>query len=313
LWYNYLFPPGIVFFTVIFYICLSMYEEHTLSDLLALFFYEKGYLSIPKLGTFASESGAAFPVDSRPGNRAGSISFSYDPNQAEDAELVDFITAKTRKMRPVAQSDLLSLSGQAKETLNTGQSFTLAGVATVIPEVRGGFAVEGDPSPHHLAAKRKEPPAFNTARKPPFREGHIHSSGGRRTVAGVAMTLVCVALGALLVYFLFFHGPTSPSRTGHDARETHALGDTPPTRTDAAAHPDGLLHYEAIFERATGEFALARYRQLTAWGHPVILETTDSVHYLLAVRMSTPAADTSFVKDSLSRLYGHPVDIRLLP
>jgi hypothetical protein len=291
-----------------------MYEEHTLSDLLALFFYEKGYLSIPKLGTFASESGAASPVDGRSGDPAASISFQYDPDQAEDAELVDFITAKTRKMRPVAQSDLLSLSGQAKETLNTGQSFTLPGVATVVPDVlRGGFAVEANPSPHHLAAKRKEPPAFNTARKPPFREGRIHSSGGRRTVAGVAMTLVCVTLGALLVYFLFFHSPASPSSAGNEVTATHALGDTALTRTDAVPQPDGLLHYEAIFERATGAFALARYRQLTAWGHPVILETTDSVHYLLAIRMSTPAADTAFVKDSISRLYGHPVDIRLLP
>lgn len=289
-----------------------MYEEHTLSDLLALFFYEKGYLSIPKLGTFASQSGAASSMDGRPGD-PGSLTFSYDPNQGEDAELVDFIRGKTRKMRPVAQSDLLSLSGQAKETLNTGQSFTLAGVATVIPDARGGFTVERHPSPHHLAARKKEAPAFNTARKPPVREGRIHSSGGRRTVAGVAMTVVCVTLGALLVYFLFFHGPASPSGTGHAVPGARAPGDTVLTPAGSAPAPDGLLHYEAIFERATGEFALARYRQLTAWGHPVILETSDSVHYLLVIRLATPAADTTIVKDSISRLYGHPVDIRLLP
>lgn len=281
------------------------FREHTLTDLLAAFFYEKGYVSVPRLGTL--QGGAASAPGGGPG--AGNLSFAFNPNQPEDPELVDFITEHTRKMRPLAVSDLNSLSDQAREMLNMGQSFTLRSLATLIPDGHGGFNAAPDNSPFLVSLKEKNPPAFNTTRKPPFREGRIHSTGNRRTLAGVLMTTISICLGGLLVYFLFFHQEVRPDQSLV----------TPPVpsgvREDRAGPSpgDGLLHYEAVFEHASGERALRRYRQLTAWGHPIIMHTHDSVHYSLAIRFATPAADTANVKDSISRLYGHPVEIRILP
>lgn len=291
-----------------------MFEEHTLTDLLASFFYEKGYVSIPKLGTLRLEHGAdPAPANHREAPR-GAVSFDYRPDEPEDPDLVDFITERTRKMRALAVSDLLSLSDQAREMLNMGQSFTLRSLATLVPNGKGGFTVDPDKSPFHLSVKGKDPPAFNTARKPPVREGRIHSSGSRRTASGVLMTTICVCLGALLMYFLFFHTQPSPTTKGIEGSgPVSPTGDTPVASGHSIPASDGMLHYDAIFERAKGDRALARYRKLTAWGHPILLQTTDSIHFQLAIRFRTPARDTSAVKDSISRLYGHPVDIRLLP
>jgi len=290
-----------------------MFEEHNLTDLLASFFYEKGYVRIPHLGTLRLPEGSVHALDNRH-ELPGPVSFEYDPGQQEDPELVDFITDRTRKMRALAVSDLLSLADQAREMLNMGQSYTLRSLATLSPDGRGGFSVVRDKSPFQLTPKTKEP-AFNTTHKPPVREGRIHSTGSRRTAAGVLMTAICIGIGALLVYFLFFHRQSPGTRTPEDsgiprpAEVEEATGGG----ADASANADGLLHYEAVFEHAIGERALARYRQLTSWGHQIVLHTDDSVHYSLAIRFTTPATDTTAVKDSIALLYGHPVNIRLLP
>lgn len=286
-----------------------MFEEHTLPELLADFFQQKGYLSIPCVGRLALPETAS---PEGPGT-AGAPSFRYDPREAEDPELVAFITERTRKMSALAASDLQSFAGQAREMLGMGQSFSIGALATLIPDGHGGYRVQPGKGSFH-AASRHRPPAFRTDRKPPVQEESVHATGGRRPVAAVLMTAISVCIGAFLVYLLVFHRH-APAPAGEAEKTAPASRDVPATAAAGASRSTdtGLLHYEAVFEHAVGDRALSRYRQLTAWGHQIVLHTADSVHYSLAIRFDTPAGDTTAIKDSIAVLYGHPVDIRLLP
>lgn len=288
---------------------------NSLHALLAFFFYENGYLEIPALGRFelseqvargsGQAEGRAFPE--------GSIRFTYNSRQAHDDKLIDYIMKRTRKMRALAISDLDSMADLVKEMLNLSQSYTFPGIGTLVPVFSGTYEVIPVPliSGPALVNPTAPPAVHQGELNPVIREGKVHSAGNHRTWGGVIIILVCLIIIGLLLYFYFSHGGKAPEMEV----EVHKEMQVPAPRDSAKADTmprNGLLHYEVIFEQAGYDRALYRYRQLTGWGHPVILHTTDSVHFFLAVKVTSAASDTGRIKDSVRALYGHPVSIQYL-
>lgn len=298
-----------------------MLEGNSITALVASFFYQHGYVRIPQLGSFRlQEDLIPGPDGAHRGTfNQDSISFTYNPGEPEDPELISYITERTRKMKSLAVSDLDSLAGQAKEMLNMGQSFTIYSLATLVPDLHGHIGVVPDQVPRTLVShpnKGHRSVAFQADHSPPPRDGKVYSTGGRRTFGGMLMVAICVVIAGALLYFLFFHHagqrhPAVAARSGTPS--SIPAPDSSFAASGTVAPNPGALHYLAVFEHATEARALARYRQLTSWGHAIILKTSDSVHYALAIEFTTAAADTVAVKDSVSALYGHPVEIRVLP
>lgn len=295
-----------------------MFEENSLTVLLASFFYTHRHLHIAGLGSLELKEGSS-PLPDEHGNQAfpeGSIAFTYYPAEKSDPELIDFITERSRKMKALATSDVASIADAARELLNIGQSYTFTGIVKLMPLGNCKFRVvptmvfpnlleSNAGSATHSGPLKKIP---KTPLPRPVEEASVHSQVRVRSPGGLLILGTGLVVMALLVYFLFF--------TGHAASP-----DQVPSQTYTSAAPDapaplgsmennGVLHYEVIFEKAGRSRALQRYRQLTAWGHDVILHTRDSVRYTLAVPVATMAADTEAVKDSIRALYGHPVYIR---
>ncbi|HEX5553762.1 MAG TPA: hypothetical protein VFX43_10985 [Chitinophagaceae bacterium] len=303
-----------------------MFDENSLTVLLASFFYDHGYLDLPELGRFELKEGTMPAMDEHQGHRVlppGSISFTYNPREQVDPELIGFITSRSRKMKALAISDLGSMADAAKEMLNLGQSYTFTGIATILPSTHGNFEVVPDRIfPNLLSDKPPSKQTHKTASpemvhqgelNPIIREGRIHSPGERRTIGSLIITGICVVIVALLVYFLFFNKTASSGDTLPVEAASHPVSsDTAAAGRAVPVPDDGLLHYEVVFEHANRERALQRYRQLTGWGHRIILRTKDSVSFNLAVPVASLSADTTAVKDSIQVLYGHPVYIRYL-
>lgn len=289
-----------------------MLEGNSLTTLLASFFYERRYVSIPRLGSFQLSPDASPDVERHHKDmlRKGSIFFSPDIHEKVDPELITYITERTRKMETLAISDLISLADQAREMLNMGQSYTFASLATLVP-MQGHFEVVPDHFPPqasmHKGAGRG---SFRQGDTKKIREAGVHSGGGK-SLGGVIMVGICVVIMAALVYFLFFHRG-APREQPPSPREATL---TPVTKaqdkdTAVSTSQNGALHYEVVFEEASRDRALQRYRQLTSWGHPIILRTADSTTFTLAVPFTTLPRDTTSSKDSIATLYGHPVYIR---
>lgn len=301
-----------------------MFEENSLTVLLASFFYTHGYLRIAGLGSFQLKEGTA-PVTDEHGDQLfpeGSIMFTYQAEEKIDPELIGFILERSRKMKALATADIISLADAARELLNIGQSYTLTGIAKVMPLGNCKFQVvptmifpnflESGPRPGRRprpAPKAPKVPKVPLARPP--KRARVHSQVTNRSIGGMAILGICLAITGLLVYFLFFTDhPATADRISVPQAYSAARPDT--AASAGTAEKDGLLHYEVIFERAGRSRALHRYRQLTGWGHEVVLHTRDSVRYTLAIPVATAAADTEAVKDSIRILYGHPVYIRYL-
>jgi len=289
-----------------------MLEENTLSILLASFFHTHGYIHICGFGTFRkTKSAEGLAHAALEEVTKGSIEFDYNPEEAVDPDLVRFITSRTRKMEALAVSDLETLATQAREMINIGQSFTFKGIAILIPDLRGQFEVIADKIPPHLQHRKSPAPEiFHHAESPPpFKEGKVHAPEGSQSVGGILVAGITLAIVAGLIYFLFLHQGPPPADGLGPAMEPPA--DTTPAAPAVQSFSD-TLHYEVVFEEANRDRALSRYRQLTGWGHHIILKTPDSLHYTLAIPFATLASDTAAAKDSIRILYGRPVYLRLV-
>jgi hypothetical protein len=292
-----------------------MLEENSLTILLASFFYEHRRLAVAGLGRLMLGEEAT-PVSDEHGQLrfpGGSIVFIFDPNEKDDPGLIDYITDRSRKMRALAASDVSSVAAAARELLNIGQSYTFTGIAKLMPLGNRKFQVVPTPVFPNLLENRGAPvkPAPRTPLPRPPRAARVYSGARSPSMGGLAILAICVAAAAVLVYFLFFTGRSQTAGSaGQQPAYSSAVADT--VAPLGNMENDGLLHYEVIFEHAGRDRALQRYRQLTGWGHDVVLHTSDSVRYTLAIPVATAAADTEAVKDSIRVLYGHPVYIRYL-
>lgn len=312
-----------------------MLETNSLAGVLAFFFYEHGYLSIPEFGRLQLSGDSSPQMDENHLHvfPKGSISFISNPSEKPDTELIEYITSRTRKMKTLAISDLTFISDSAKEMLNMRQSYTFPGIATIAPDPRGGFIVIPEKllSAPHPSRKQVTADLFGQDSKGDIpQENEIHSSGGHRTFGGTIIAVVCVLVVIALVYFLFLHKAGNASRIVSNTNDTIVPGnsvsreesrhpvkglspDTVANYTRESAISDrGLLNYEVVFEQADSARAFRRYNQLTGWGHKIIIKTKDSVNYTLAVSITSPVADTAAIKDSLRIFYGRPVYIRYL-
>lgn len=304
-----------------------MSETNSLTGLLAFFFYEHGHLSIPNLGRMELSGDSSPQTDENHLHTfpKGSISFIPNPSENLDPELVEYITSRTRKMEALAVADLNSISDVAKEMLNMRQSYTFPGIATITPDFRQHFIVTPEKllsAPHHPKKQASADIFRQDVKENPLQGNEIHSAGAHRTFGGAIIVIICVLIVAALVYFLFLNkeGSTSHMVANTDKSTMTPRHSAKPASPDTLAsnmkHPalsdNGLLTYEVVFEQADSARAFRRYTQLTGWGHKIILTTTDSVHYSLAVPITGIAADTAHIKDSIRVLYGHPVYIRHL-
>lgn len=273
-----------------------MTEEHNLSELLAAYFRENGDLRLPGLGRFEEDRPPGAHPDAA--SAAPRRRFYENAWESPDPRLVDYITAHSRKMRSLAVSDLESLSAEAIEMLNVGQPFTFEGIGTLQKDAQGEISFL-DEVP---VARTTDPlAALDAGREKPLLPPGLFGGAG----------FVLIALGIVfaLGYFLFVHTPAPSQALTTPAKQPAPAGDKRPPAAGVETGT-GPVRYEVVFETSPRPRALRRYRQLRGWGHEVLLRTSDSVMFTLAIPFQTPPGDTAKMKDSIRILYGRPVYIR---
>ena len=90
-------------------------------------------LTLQGIGTFHLDAAIPDTADSEkpvviPEN---AITFTYDPRATEDDGLVDFIVEHTKKIKPLAASDLDSFLSLGRQFLNIGKPFNLPHIGTL--------------------------------------------------------------------------------------------------------------------------------------------------------------------------------------
>lgn len=296
-----------------------------MTDLLAIYLYNNKYLSLPKLGRFdVSEDADLSQPEMVEFNRIPKDVISFTPNISEetDTELVRYITKHTRKMQSLAVADLFTLTDQARQMLNIFQPVSIAGIGTLNKSIKG--QIEFTPGGYLPQLLKKynegtylpdysEKPSSSVLRNESATSTSPVASSSR-SLGGVLIIAICLAVAGVLIYFMFSHGGNDDKYKDITTADTSSATDSiKKEEKKEAIQPNhtGIIHYEVVFEHGVDSFrAFHRYDQLTGWGHDVIMRTSDSVHFTLAIPFTTPASDTTHVKDSIRILYGKPTTIR---
>jgi hypothetical protein len=174
-----------------------------IEQLIVQHLYNNKKVTLQDIGSFILSSSVAMPSESdkdgvMPEN---AISFEYNTKATEDASLIDFIVQQTRKIKPLATSDLESYTILGREYLNIGKPFPIEGLGTLQKNQMGHYEfMQGNSvnpklqaAPALLREKDNEEIVFTT----PVRK-HANNKAGL-IIIGVILLL---AIAAALIYFL---------------------------------------------------------------------------------------------------------------
>ena len=284
-------------------------------QLIVQYLYSNKKVTLQDIGVFNITSEIIIPEDSDKDIvlPADTIQFVYDPKAPVDDGLVAFIMESTRKIKPLAYSDLESFIILNKQFLNIGKPLVFEGMGTLQKTQGGDYAftqaatshVTTEELPKIITEKLKEKITFATPQKE-------KNGAGNKNVLWLLFAVIIV-LGTVAAIF-FFNKNKADEKTL--ASTENAVTDTLPVvkkdtvlRQNVSVPPvtnalkDSNTFFVVIKEYtdfATAEKSLKRY---LSFGNKVVLTTKDSVIYKLRIPFTKPLNDTVRVKDSLSKFF----------
>lgn len=288
-----------------------------IEQLIVQHLYNNKKVTLQDMGSFILSANVSMPSESdkdgiMPEN---AISFEYNTKATEDESLIDFIVQQTRKIKPLATSDLESYTILGREYLNIGKPFSIEGLGTLEKNQNGQYEfIQGNSvnrrlqaAPALLKEKDDKEIVFTT----PVRK-HNNNKGGMIVIAVIFL----LAIAAALIYFL------NKKESGQQVTE-QVVTDTAAIQKDSIVSTLPLIGANAgipgdsstfkvvIKEYPTKEGADKAHAKLTGYGHKLIVYQVDSTVYRVAMPFTSPLSDTLRAKDSLNRFFGGKTFIEL--
>ncbi len=290
-----------------------------IEQLIVQHLYASKKVSLQGIGTLYLNSSVALPGDNDKDfvMPEGAVTFDYNLKAEEDTALINFIVEKTRKIKPLATSDLESYSMLAKQFLNIGKPLEMDGVGTIQKNqagiyefIPGNFVMQkNEEPPKALKSKAEETISF---------ESESQSSNSKKNLL-IVLGLLALILGGLGIYHFLFNNNASsqsePEAAATTAADTLINKDTAITQAvtidSAALQPvatpvvtDSNQFSIVIKEYPTAAAASKAMDKLSSYGHKLELITQDSTNYKLTMPFTYPLSDTARVRDSLRKFFG---------
>ncbi len=295
-----------------------------IEQLLVQYLYNSKQVSLQGIGIFKLKPDIILPTE---GDKdfsipADAFSFDYNLKTTEDEGLVNYIVQQTRKIKPLASSDLESYAIVAKQFLNIGKPFIIEGIGTIQKNqqgqydfITGGFiSPKMDDSPVQLKERKDETVSFESE--------HVTEKSGKTLKIILAITAFVLA-GLTLYYFMVVKKPAASeyieqtvsapdtanvttvmpgantlNKNNIDSNSKTVATAVQPINTDNSS-------FKIIVKEYNSQSAVqAAYNRLTSYGHKLEIIKIDSVKYKLAMAFKVPFADTLRVRDSIKVLFG---------
>lgn len=271
-------------------------------------------VTLQELGTFYLSPDIHLPEsDKEPVIPEGAITFSGNPKAGMDEDLINFIMQQTRKIRPLATSDLESYLHLGKQFLNLGKPFVIEGLGFLQKNSSG--EVIFTPSFTSLAKTEMLPPE-------PREKGNEEISFASQPKkknhwkTWIPLALVIIFLTASVLYFLLGRKqdkevnvptPANTHKSEKTTRQTQPVQPAPvtPSAPSAPAVADINSDFRIVLRQYPDSFKARRFFNLIRNSHPsLVLYSVDSTKYNVGVQFRLPLADTLRVRDSIARLVG---------
>jgi hypothetical protein len=281
-------------------------------QLVVQYLYNHKKVTLQDIGSFTIAPEVVIPAENEKDAQLplNAISFEYDPKAKQDDGLVDFIVQQTRKIKPLATSDLESYSILSRQFLNIGKPLHIEGLGTLLKKQNGSYefaqGITVNPrlgaAPMQMKEKQQDEIDFSSPEKP------------RSSKKGWLLLIVLLVLAGIgfSIYYLYNKQKNDTSiEKVEPVQDTSTLvvpvitDTTKKITVDSTAAPssDGYSFKVVIKEYATKAAADKAYKRLTDYGHTLVLSPLDSVRYKIAIPFNTPLSDTTRAKDSLSKFF----------
>jgi uncharacterized protein (UPF0333 family) len=284
-------------------------------QLIVQYLYSNKKVTLQDIGVFNITSEIHIPEDSDKDIvlPADTIQFAYDPKAPVDDGLVAFIMESTRKIKPLAYSDLESFIILNKQFLNIGKPLVFEGIGTLQKTQAGDYAftqatsshVTTEEMPKLITEKIKEKVSFATPQK--------EKNTGNNKVALWGLLGLFILIIAVAAFFILNKNDSSSATV---MAENTAVDTLPAGKIDTVVNPtpdtkplatapltDSNTFYIVIKEFTNFALADKSLKKLTSYGNNVVLTTKDSLNYKLRMPFMKPITDTLRVKDSLSKFF----------
>lgn len=247
------------------------------------------------------------------------FSFDYNLKAAEDSALVDSIVQQTRKIRPLASSDLESYSILAKQFLNIGKPLEIPGVGTIQKNQEGTYEfIQGafvspkiEDAPRQITEKAEEPISFE----------HESTGRGNKNYAGIILGIIILGLAGAALYYFVFNRTAATEPSAEQVTQTETIPDTTAALkadTVAKIQPDTIQatpppvaiktdsnNFKIVIKDYKSETAANKaLSRLSKYNRKFMVIKQDSLTYHLALPFTTPITDTGRVRDSLRIFFG---------
>lgn len=292
-----------------------------LEQLIVQYLYNNKTVTLQDIGTFTLSPNVVIPADSEKETvlPEGAIEFQYNSRAQQDDGLIEFIVQQSRKIKPLATSDLESYSLLSRQFLNIGKPMIIEGVGTLQKsqqdtyEFTQGHTINPklENQPVTIREKEQDEISFST----PSRE--VTST---KPLMIVLLVFLLLATTAAVYYFLIKdENKEVPVQTEVlvPVQDTAVVQvDSSMLKLDSVVAPAPTLaglkdsngvayNFSVVFKeyssKAEADKGLARY---TSYGHKVLLGQKDSSTYRLSIPFTKPLSDTARARDSLRLLFG---------
>lgn len=292
-----------------------------LEQLIVQYLYNNKTVTLQDIGTFTLSPNVVIPADSEKEINLpdGSIEFEYNNKAEKDEALIEFIVQQSRKIKPLATSDLESYSLLSRQFLNIGKPMIIEGIGTLQKtqqdtyEFTQGHTINPklENQPVTIREKAQDEISFST----PARE----TSSNKPAMIGLLVLLLLGTAAAIYYFLMADKNEAVPVQTETLMQDTAVVTvDSTVLSLDSATvpSPSGNLaglrdsagvayNFAIVFKeypsKVEADKAFARY---TSFGHKVLVTQKDSATYKLSIPFTAPLADTAKARDSLKIFFG---------
>ncbi len=286
---------------------MSKYD-HNIKD----FLIKAKEVSVEKIGVFSLSR----PVGEDKVIDAQFIDFQFNKRAETSEALIDFIVKETGKNKTLVSSDLASFFEGARQYINIGKAFSIAGLGMLSLNRSGEYVF----SPLQGNVVAVEATHNNAVKAKTEKQGK--SQTGRNAVMFFALLIVVLIASGLGwgIYKYIDRQKTEQPLTDIPAVNRDSTvgkqiktSDTIATAVNPHAQVGDSLYYRFIFETTFSKTrAHNRYDSLKSWGEHVFIDSTKldtNIAYHLFVKANLLAKDTAHVKDSIQKYFSRPVRV----
>jgi RNAse (barnase) inhibitor barstar len=304
----------------------------TFEQIIQRYIYLNKRLSLNLFGTIELES--AIPdnelLKKEKGLAVDGLHFKHEPNVITDRAFIEFYAAEKKRILPLAESDVETQLGMAKQIVNIGNPMDLPGLGKIVKQNNGTLVmmpglyspipVDGMPAPAPMRER------ISVALPGRDRDSDFHRSEpvADKGLPWLKIFFTAAALaGVILVIWLFVKFALPALMPGDKTVPEEGIVESDPqadtTASIVAIIPDTTnntvvidsfspIGWKANIRMFTdslkADFAMKKYQ---GYQIDAKMDHKDSNQYVIYIPMQISLKDTAFKRDSLSRFFASKV------